>query len=180
MRRSVRDYLEDDVPISLIREIITESCFAPSAANRQPWQFVVVTGRDRLKKLSDESKANSLEDLKKNPDSLLRNYEAILRDPAYNVFYNAPCLVYIGGAPSIRSLDLDCALVACYLMLSAAARGLGTCWVALGSTIRNPELLRMLKVPEDFKIVAPIILGYPRSIPQVPHREEPRILSILE
>ena len=90
MRRAVRDFLDDDVPISVIREIIKDSCLAPSAANRQPWQFVVVTGRDRLKRLSDESKANLLEDLEKNPNSLLRNYEAILRNPSYNVFYNAP------------------------------------------------------------------------------------------
>lgn len=180
MRRSVRDYLDGDVPISVIREIIAESCLAPNAANRQPWQFVIVTGRDRLKKLSDESKANSLEDLKKNPNSLLGNYEAVLRDPEYNVFYNAPCLVYIGGSPEIRSLNLDCALAACYFMLSATARGLGTCWVALGSSIRDPELLRILKVPEDYRFVAPIIVGYPRSIPPVPHREEPRVLSIID
>lgn len=180
IRRSVRDYLDGDVPISVIREIIAESCLAPNAANRQPWQFVIVAGRDRLKKLSDESKANSLEDLKKNPDSLLRNYEAVLRDPEYNVFYNAPCLVYIGGSPEIRSLNLDCALAACYFMLSATARGLGTCWVALGSSIRDPELLRILKVPEDYRFVAPIIVGYPRSIPPVPHREEPRVLSIID
>ena len=180
MRRAVRDFLDDDVPISVIREIIKDSCLAPSAANRQPWQFVVVTGRDRLKRLSDESKANLLEDLEKNPNSLLRNYEAILRNPSYNVFYNAPCLVYIGGSPMVRSLNLDCALAACYFMFSTVARGLGTCWVALGSKIRNPGLLKMLKIPDDYQFVAPIILGYPRVIPPVPDRAGPRILSIIE
>ncbi len=180
MRRAVRQYLDDDVPVSVIREIITDSCLAPSAANRQPWQFVVVTGRDWLKKLSDESKANLLGDLEKNPDSLLRNYEAILRDPAFNVFYNAPSLVYIGGSPTIRSLNLDCALAACYFMLSAASRGLGTCWIALGASIRDPELLRMLKVSDDYQFVAPIILGYPQAVPPVPDRAEPQILSVIE
>jgi nitroreductase len=180
IRRSVRDYRDDQVPVSVILEIIEETCCAPSAANRQPWQFVVVSGRNRLKRLSDESKANLLGELEKNPVSLLKNYEAALRNPTFNVFYNAPCLVYIGGPKTIRSLDLDCALAACYFMFSAAARGLGTCWVALGSDIRDPELLKMMKIPDGFQFIAPLILGYSRSIPPAPDRAEPQILSIVE
>ncbi|MBN2687759.1 MAG: nitroreductase family protein [Deltaproteobacteria bacterium] len=180
IRRSVRDYRDDQVPVSVILEIIKETCCAPSAANRQPWQFVVVSGRDRLKRLSDESKANLLGELEKNPRSLLKNYEAALRNPTFNVFYNAPCLVYIGGPKTIRSLNLDCALAACYFMFSAAARGLGTCWVALGSDIRDPEFLKMMKIPDGFQFIAPLILGYPRSIPPVPDRAEPQIRSVVE
>jgi nitroreductase len=180
IRRSVRDYRDDQVPASLIREIIDDTCCAPSASNSQPWEFVVVSSRHWLRRLSDDSKANLLGELEKNPESMLKNYQAVLRDPTFNVFYNAPCLVYIGGSRTVRSLNLDCALAACYFMFSAAARGLGTCWVALGSAIRDPELLEMMKIPEDFQFVAPLILGYPRSIPPAPDRAEPRILSIVE
>jgi nitroreductase len=41
-RRSVRDYLPDDVPDDLIRELIRAGTYAPSAANKQPWRFVVI------------------------------------------------------------------------------------------------------------------------------------------
>jgi hypothetical protein len=34
-------------------------------------------------------------------------------------------------------------------------------------------------VPEDHKIVAPLILGYPKGIPGTPQRNEPQILKIL-
>jgi nitroreductase len=64
-------------------------------------------------------------------------------------------------------------------MFGAAARGLGTCWVGLGTGILDPELLDLMGMSEDDKIVAPIILGYPQSIPEIPKRNEPQILRIL-
>ena len=63
------------------------------------------------------------------------------------------------GPRDYRSLDVDCSLFACYFMLAAAARGLGTCWIALGSNVRNAELLREIGIPDDCRIVAPIIIG---------------------
>ena len=48
------------------------------------------------------------------------------RNQAYNVYYNAPCLVIIGGPAEARNLVPDCSLAACYFMLAAAARKLGT------------------------------------------------------
>jgi len=64
-------------------------------------------------------------------------------------------------------------------MFCAAAVGLGTCWVGLGSNIRDPEILEAIGMPEDYRIVAPIILGYPKSIPAAPDRKEPQILKIV-
>jgi nitroreductase len=66
-------------------------------------------------------------------------YRPVLENADFNVFYNAPCLVYIAGPRDIRSIQVDCALAAAYFMLSAADRGLGTCWVDLGSVIRDPS-----------------------------------------
>jgi nitroreductase len=179
-RRSIRDFQDREVESGLIREIIMDSCLAPSASNRQPWQFIIINRKDRLKQLSEESKANLLKDLEENPTTLLRNYEAILRNETFNVFYNAPCLVYIGGPRSVRSLEVDCALAASYFMFSAATRGLGTCWVALGSRIKNPATLRELEIPEDYRIVAPVIVGYPRTMPDIPERRDPQILKVIE
>ena len=55
-RRSVRDYLPDDVPDDIIRELIRAGTYAPSVANKQPWRFVVIKNRELMNKLSDKAK----------------------------------------------------------------------------------------------------------------------------
>ena len=118
-------------------------------------------------------------DLDDNPTSTAKRYEAALRDPKFNVFYNAPSLVIICGDKHSQSLKVDCALAASYLMFSAAARGLGTCWVDLGSRIYDPKLLEEIGLTDDLAIVAPIIIGYPEAIPTIPPRNEPIILKTI-
>jgi len=178
-RRSVRNFQDREVSLSLLLEIIKISCLAPNASNRQPWRFIIVSKRDLIEKLAYESKSNLLKDLDSNPSPLLKQYEPILRNERYNVFYNAPCLIYITGPKDVRSLDVDSALAASYLMLAATTRGLGTCWVALGSRIKNPDILKEIGLPADHRIVAPIIVGYPEKIPETPKRNEPQILKIV-
>ena len=95
------------------------------------------------------------------------------------MFYNAPCVVYIGGSKEIGSIQVDCALAACYSMFSAQARGFGTCWIGLGTNIRDPEIMTQIGMPENYRIVAPVIVGYPKNIPDVPLRTAPQIISIL-
>jgi len=179
-RRSVRDYDERAVPLSVIKEIITDACEAPSAGNRQPWGFVVIADRDMMKRLSDESKKKLLEDMSVIRSPILRMYRGILSDPQFNVFYNAPCLVYITGPKKVHSAPADCSLAAAYLMISAALRGLGTCWVDLGAYIRDPYLLEKIGVPGSHSIIAPVIIGYPKKIPARPSRRKPRIFKIIK
>ena len=177
-RRSIREFQAKKVPLELVKEIINNACMAPSSGNGQPWRFIVVNDRNKIRELSDESKKNLLFLIEKDPASPLKKYEDALRNQDFNVFYNAPCLVYIGGAKEVRSLWVDCALAACYFMFSAAARGLGTCWVDLGSQIRSPEILKQIGLPEEFQIVAPMALGYPKSIPS-PSERRAEILKII-
>ena len=179
IRRSVRDYEDKEVPLETVREIITESCLAPSSGNGQPWRFIIVNDKATIEKLSADSKKNLLSDVEKNPASPIKKYETALRDPGFNVFYNAPCLVFIVGPKNISSLLTDCALAACYFMLAASDKGLGTCWIGLGTHIKSSELLKSMAMPEDYKIAAPIIIGYPKNIPEIPARSEPRILKVI-
>ena len=178
-RRSIRDFEEKNVPLEIIREIIKESCLAPSSGNGQPWRFIIINARTLIKRLSDESKKNLLAYLSENPDAPIKKHKTVLGDKDFNVFYNAPCLVYFIGSKESRSLQVDCALATCYFMFSAVARGLGTCWVGLGMNIKNPEIREHIGMPEEYRIVAPVILGYPKSIPQPPERKEPKILKIV-
>ena len=178
-RRSIRDYQDKAVPLSVIKEILQDTCLAPTATNRQPCKFIIIRDCDYMKKLSDESKKSLLSDLEKNPESPLKNYEDRLRDKQFNVFYNAPCLVYVIGPKNVPSLDVDCGLTVAYLMFSAASRGLGTCWIGLGAHIRDRKTLAEMEMPADCEIVAPIIIGYPTSIPPASERHAPDILKVL-
>jgi nitroreductase len=178
-RRSIRDYLDKPVPRSLILEMIQDSCSAPSAANSQPWNFIVVLDKKMIKTLSDEAKKNIVAGIKKQPNSPLASYLAQLEQESFNVFHNAPGLVFIVGNPQIPSLVFDVSLAAAYFMFSATSRGLGTCWIGLGREIRDAGLLATIGVPGGFRIIAPIVVGYPKRIPQAPPRKEPKILKII-
>jgi nitroreductase len=178
-RRAIREYEEREVPLAVVEEIIRETRLAPTASNRQPCRFIVIRDRERIKQLSDESKRNLLDDLARNPDSPLKQYEAALRNEQFNVFYNAPCLVYVVGPRDVYSLDVDCGLTVAYLMFAATSRGLGTCWIGLGAHIRDRSVLKGLGMPDDCRIVAPIVLGYPKSIPPASERRIPEIVKAI-
>ncbi len=178
-RRSIREFHERQVPLPLVKEILEDTCLAPTASNGQPCRFIIVQDRGLMKKLSDESKRNLLDDLARNPDSPMKMYADILREETFNVFYNAPCLVFVIGPSQVGSLDVDCALTVSYFMFSAASRGLGTCWIALGSNIRDKDTLNEIGVPDGCRIVAPVILGYPSGIPEASPRHEPDIVRII-
>jgi len=178
-RRSIRDYEDRVVSLDLIKEIIRDSCFAPSSGDGQPWRFIVVNNKEWIKKLSDESKRNILSYIETNPDAPLKKYETILRNKDFNVFYNAPCLVFIGGSKDIRSLQVDCALAASYFMFSAAAKDLGTCWVGLGTSIQDAKIREQIAMPKDYRIVAPVVVGYPKNVPGKPDGREAKILKVI-
>jgi nitroreductase len=178
-RRSIRDFTEEQVPTELVMELIQESCLAPSAGHGQPWEFIVVQDNELIRKISDESKHNFLDEVEANPDSLFKQYEQVLRNDKFNVFYNAPCLVLIVGSRKVRSLAVDCSLAAAYLMFAATSRGLGSCWVDLGGNIKSKQLLQDLGLPEGHAVVAPVIVGYPKQIPEIRKRNAPKILKII-
>ncbi|MCX7982604.1 MAG: nitroreductase family protein [Syntrophales bacterium] len=179
-RRAIRDYLPKEVPLSIIHDILDDTRFAPSARNGQPCKFVIVRDKTWISRLSKESKASLLKKIKENPTSPLATYASILSDDGFNVFYNAPCLILICVPKDLASGDYDSALAAAYLMFSAANRGLGTCWIGLGSHLENPDTLKDLGIPSDHRIAAPIILGYPKEIPPASDRHDPIILNILD
>lgn len=178
-RRSIRDFQDKEVPLSIIKEIIQDTCLAPTARNGQPCKFIIIQNRDDIRKLSHESKKNLLADLEQDPESTIKNYETYLRDEKFNVFYNAPCLIYVIGPEEVHSLDVDCALTVAYFMFSATSRGLGTCWIGLGAHIRDRKILDDIGVPVDCQIVAPIIVGYPAGIPPASERHAPDIVKII-
>ena len=63
----------------------------------------------------------------------------------------------------------DCCLAAQTLMLAAADAELGSCWVGFGRPwLNRPETRALLKLPRGYRVVAPIVMGYPVEWPP-PH-----------
>ena len=130
-RRSVRKYNNNQVPINVLKDIIHDSLLAPSAGNEQPWKFIIVNNKYLLKKISDVCKNNILARIKNSPNDYASKYSNMLKNESFNIFYNAQSLIIILGESNIKNLQLDCTLAACYLMMSAASKGLGSCWINL-------------------------------------------------
>ena len=171
-RRSIRIYKNEAVPRETIDKLLEDATWAPTGSNMQPWEFIVVTDKDFIKEISDSCKRNILKKIKADPDSPWKRYEKSAGNLKQNIFYNAPCLIYIVAPRSASLAIFDCSMAAANLMLSARARGLGTCWIGLGATPER-EIRKKLDILSDYRIVAPIIVGVPAQEPAAPPRKKP-------
>lgn len=170
-RRSVRAYEDRPVAEELIRELIDLGIHAPTASRMQPWAFVVVQDKALMLEWSDRAKEQLLAQMDSNP--YLQQYRALLENKQFNIFYDAPCLLVIYGDKASPNHVIDCTLAAQNIMLSAYEKGLGTCWIGFSMQVGNePAMKQKLGVPENYRLVAPLVLGYPKGQwPYVPRRE---------
>ena len=175
-RRSVREYLNKPVPEENIKKIIDAGRYAPTGLNLQPWRFVVVENNAVLKKLSEFAKPILIKNLEDRTDDVAKSFLERFKSKDFHVFHNAPVLILVLGSRKNALADYDCSLCAGYMMLAAHSLGLGSCWVGGGAVIQQSEgLMAELKIPINYKIVAPLIFGYPKAIPPVPKKHEPAV-----
>ena len=144
-RYSVRAYRPDPVEVEKLEVVLEAARLAPTAANRQPFQLIVMHTAGREDEIGK-----------------------IYRRPW---FVQAPLVVAVCAISSlawVRESDrfnarlIDAAIVADHLILAAANLGLGTCWVAAF----NVEAARgVLGLPEEAEPVIFTPLGYPADQP---------------
>jgi nitroreductase len=155
-RRTCRGFLPHSVPGPVLNDILTDAGWAPSASNQQPWHFHVIEGRsldelDRAVQCAhqaqrrgyDPSKGKTIPQLYvERTKQLFRGirpfiarlgdgHAAFIESGSFR-FYDAPAVVLItmhADMPAVRYMDIG--MAAQNLMLSAHARGLGTCAIAL-------------------------------------------------
>lgn len=164
-RRSIRDYREEPVARGMIKQLLVDAVQAPNSIDRQAWSFVVVRGRERLARYSREALASLPH------QEVDAGMAQLVADPAFNIFYNAPVLVVICATLPDPMVRHDCTLAAATLMLAAHGKGLGSCWIGFSeSWLALPATQRELGICEGHVPVAPIILGYPATIPEPPAR----------
>jgi len=161
-RHSVRKYAPDPVPDELLRQVLEAARWAPSWANTQCWEVVVVRDPERKKALSELLVPE--------------------RNPARNAVATAPVVLAVCGRKGVSGfyrgqpvtekgdwLMFDVALAVQNICLAAHALGLGTVIVGALDHARASELLGL---PEDVELVVLIPLGKPAHEPRAPPRKE--------
>jgi nitroreductase/Pyruvate/2-oxoacid:ferredoxin oxidoreductase delta subunit len=200
-RRSNRIYKKDPVPDALLRRVIEAGRFAPSAANGQPWSFLVINDREEMDELAKlvSMLFKPLTRLYKagETSTIMRCYWAVasavmpkLFDQRamrgglktiqpLDVFLGAPALIVIlGDKRGISNMDLDCGIMAQNMVLAAHSLGLATCYISflIAASEFNPLVRRKLRVKWPYKPVCAMVLGYPRvKVDSRIKREQPRI-----
>ncbi len=138
-RRSIRQYTEESVPEEHITTILEAAMAAPSASNRKPWHFVVVTERDTLNRLADAHK-----------------YAKMLHE--------APLCIVVCGDESVaqRFWTQDCSAATQNILLAAQALGLGSVWCGVyPSEDRVRDISGILGIISPVKPLNLIAIGYP-------------------
>lgn len=153
-RRSVRRYRSGEIPEAMVRDMLEAAMSAPSAAAKDPWQFIVVRDRARLKDISGGLP-----------------YGKMLAEAGLGV-------VVCGRQKDAHKEELsyllqDCSAAVENLLLAASALGLGAVWLGIHPRQDRMDLIRrLLGVPEDVTPVAVISIGWPAESPEPRTRYE--------
>lgn len=177
-RRSIRDFLDKKVELSLIKEILHEASLAPSACNLQPGRFIIIQDQSLMKRISDDCKKGLISHVEAEPNCFLKRLENSLKNPNFNIFYNAPTLVLMVGKKEHVTIREDLALFAAYFMFASTTRNLGTCFIGLAEEINKLKLKKEIGIEKGEEVIVPIIIGYPKNIPSASPRKEVEVTLI--
>jgi nitroreductase len=140
-RRSIRRYEQKEIPKDVLDKILDAGRQAPSAANRQPWHFIVVTDPEIKKELS---KGMFNRFIKGAPVTIVGCAHKDL----------------IAGKWSIVSTTIALQ----NMVVAAWAMGIGSCWIG---DFNEEKIKKLLNIPKSWNIVALVSLGYPAEKPVV-------------
>lgn len=163
-RRSVRRFISKPVPWDMVQAVLDVARRAPSAANSQPWEFVVVEDETMRKRVARASASLFAEARKRDP-----SFEWSISVQPF--LAQAPVLIVVLGDkrmlqayPSILrgNVLLRQSLSNCVygLQLAAASLGLSTAWGTLQGGRAETEIRELLDIPEWFTIDHIVPLGY--------------------
>jgi len=138
-RRSIRRYTDEPVSEVDIKTLLEAAMAAPSASNRKPWRFVVVTERETLDALADV-----------HPHGKML-FEAVL------------CIAVCGDLATFERFWVqDCSAATENLLLAVTALGLGAVWLGVyPKEDRVAAVRQVLGIPETVTPLNLISIGHP-------------------
>jgi nitroreductase len=174
-QRACRIFSDDSVPDALIAKVLDAATYAPSAENRQPWEFVVVRdprARDQLGGVMRRAWTGGGRAFAESriPAGMLADVDRGMTGGVAG----APVLVVVAadtqrGLPETVASSIFPAVQ--NLLLAATALGLGSALTTL-ATVFAGEVRELTGLPDHVEPVALVPLGYPAR-PLGPPRREP-------
>lgn len=179
-RRSVRNYATREVDSSIIHTLLEAAVRAPTAVHEEPWAFVIIQDKAKLRQLSDRAKPLFAAEVRRSGQERAGHNLEIFLKPDFNIFYDAGTLIVICANSLGPFVAADSWLAAENLMLAACAMGLGTCVVGTALPVLNVASVKAeLGIPDKFSAIAPIIVGHPSGETAPTSRKEPFVLAHL-
>ena len=193
-RRSIRRYENRPVPQDILTHLLESAIWAPSAHNRQPWRFAILTDPGIKHELANRMGGRLQDDLAADKLPVAQIEADVKR--SYQRLVGAPALIVI----SLTMVDMDnypdqkrmnnewlmavqsTAMAGQNILLSAHALGLGACWMC--APLFCPETVKqVLGLDPDWQPQGIITIGYPaeektrsrRPLDQVVHEADPGI-----
>jgi nitroreductase len=172
-RTSVRRFRPDPVPRDIIRQLLDCAVRAPNHKLTEPWRFSVLTdgARDRFADIRAGHRAKRFAD-PSSADAQAAT-EKVRRESR-----ETPAYLVVMGAQNpdeiTREEDYAATMMAiANLMIAAQSLGLGTS-LKTGGVMRDPALIQLAQVPENFRVVGIVSLGYPAEA-EPPRRRKPAV-----
>lgn len=171
-RRSCRNFKSTPVERIKVEAVLEAAIYAPSPANKQPWEFIVASNprfNAALKETSDATKAKLAE----------RSGWGWLPGFSLDFLLQAPTLIVVVGDPSRNGAEqfLDdpspgyleaCSAAVQNMLLAAHAQGLATLWFSL---YEKSDVRKIFGVAADKDPVGIICVGYPERVGAAPPRK---------
>jgi nitroreductase len=154
-RRTVRQFEPEPVPRALLERVVDAGRLAPSAANLQPLEFIIVD--------EPSVRAKIFRCLK------WAAYVAPAGNPAPGREPMAYIVVLVNTEIREKMFEYDVGAANENTILAALAEGVASCWLL---SIDREMLRGILKVPESFRIDSVLALGYPAEAPVVEDYED--------
>jgi nitroreductase len=149
-RRTIRQFKPQLIPAEILINLADLGRLAPSAANLQLLEFVVVSDPE----------------IRKEVFSCLRwaAYINPAGDPKPGQEPAAYIIILVNTEIREKGYEYDVGATAENIILGAMAHGLGSCWLI---SISRERLKEILSIPEKYRIDSVIALGYPAESPVV-------------
>lgn len=175
-RRSIRKYKDIDISNNVIEDLINSARLAPSAKNRQPWEFMIV--KDKTKNEIADIMLKQLKESKVDLERKIYNANNSVKETAY-IMKEAPILILAFKPKEDNwiigdSLSIGAAIE--HICLRATDLELGSLWIR--DIVYTQKEIAKLVGKDDKELISAISIGYPDENPK--QRPRKKLNELLE